>query len=246
MAQLVAHRGQCASLPENTLESVGKAIACGATAVEFDLQMSADFVPLLSHDISLLRTAGVDIDIASCHSSEIVGISVAESERFDEPLFDITLPSLQQMVTLLLEAPQVTAFVELKNESIEVFGTERFVHQVLAELQPIKERCVVIADSIEALREIQRRDTLPVGWIVHRWDECDRGRAQQDALDYLIINHKYCLPSYDFAADPWEWMVYETSDPELANVLIAQGIHFVETNDICSMLQHLPEYRTGG
>lgn len=238
MAQLIAHRGQSANLPENTLQSMRQAIFCGATAVEFDLQMTVDHVPVVSHDISLLRTAGVDVDIAGSRYAELIKHSVGFAGGYP----DIWLPTLQEMVALLRESPQVMAFVELKDETIEVFGIEPFVHRVVVELLPLRQQCVVIANSLEALLQVRKQCAVPVGWIVHRWEKEERLLAQQCAVDYLVISHELCYQrAHDFSTDPWLWVVYETSEPEVARALFAQGIQFVETNDICSMMQQIRE-----
>ena len=55
MSKIVAHRGQNTTHPENTLDSIKKAVDCGAKAVEFDVQMSTDHIPLVCHDINLQR-----------------------------------------------------------------------------------------------------------------------------------------------------------------------------------------------
>lgn len=244
MAQLVAHRGQSANLPENTLEAMRQAIACGATAVEFDLQLSADQVPLVCHDRSLQRTAGVDLAIADNTSAELVRYSVGEAARLAGRFPVAWLPTLAQMVTLLQQAPQVTAFVELKDESLERFGVGPFVAQVVAQLRPVAAQCVVIANSLDALLQTREASPLPVGWILHRWDGADRLAAQRHTLDYLVLHHRLCWRRrHDFAADPWHWMAYETCEPSLARALFAQGIGYVESNDICAMLQQMPELR---
>ena len=44
------HRGACALYPENTLLAFEKAIEMGVDAVEFDIWLSKDKVPVLMHD----------------------------------------------------------------------------------------------------------------------------------------------------------------------------------------------------
>ena len=60
---LVAHRGYSGRYPENTLLAYKAAREQGALYMELDLQMTSDRVPVLHHDESLLRMAGVDIDV---------------------------------------------------------------------------------------------------------------------------------------------------------------------------------------
>lgn len=237
MREWVAHRGQSADFPENTLQSIARAIACGASAVEFDLQMTADLVPVVCHDISLERTAGEAINIAGTHYEELLRYSVGEAERLGGKFADIRLPALREMVAMLQQSSQVTAFVELKDESIAVFSIEPFVRQVGDALAPIAAQCVLIADSLDALLLSRKLFGFPIGWIVHRWDEGDHLLAKQHGVDYLVTSIEHCLHrSHEFAADPWEWMVYETQDVKIAAALFAQGIRYVESNDVCAVL----------
>jgi len=53
---VIAHRGNRAYAPENTLPALLEAAAVGADAVEFDLRVSADGMLLLMHDPTLDRT----------------------------------------------------------------------------------------------------------------------------------------------------------------------------------------------
>jgi glycerophosphoryl diester phosphodiesterase len=53
---VIAHRGDRAYAPENTIEALAQAVALGADAVEFDLHLSRDGVPVLIHDSTLERT----------------------------------------------------------------------------------------------------------------------------------------------------------------------------------------------
>ena len=55
--EIIAHRGYSARAPENTLVAIETAIAAGADAVEFDLHVTADGVPVLFHDELLERTS---------------------------------------------------------------------------------------------------------------------------------------------------------------------------------------------
>jgi glycerophosphoryl diester phosphodiesterase len=202
--------------------------------------MTADHVPVICHDENLLRTAGIDTNITKTNYADLKNINVGEKSRFAEQYLSVTLPSLQEMVTMLSETPHVMAFVELKNESLEAFGIKCLVKQVISQLAPVQQHCAVIADNLQALISLRQELAVPVGWIIHRWHENDLKQANQNEVDYMVINHKYCKAhDYDFAADNWQWIVYETSDADKALSLFDQGIRFVETNNICSMLKQL-------
>lgn len=237
MIRLVAHRGQNSDCPENTLPALERAIACGAEAIEFDLQMSADRVPLVCHDITLKRTGGVAVNIAQSNFEELRQYSVGEPARFGRDFAGVRLPCLREVVALLLCHPQVSAFVELKDESLAAFGVEAFAGRVCDELKPISDRCAVIAYSLDALLAVRRLLEVPVGWIVDDWGDEEQVAARRYALDYLVINHSRCPVDYDFTADPWQWVLYETSDPQLTQQLFTRGVTFVESNDVCALLR---------
>ena len=53
---VIAHRGNRAFAPENTLVALQEAVALGADAVEFDVRLSLDGVLMVMHDATLERT----------------------------------------------------------------------------------------------------------------------------------------------------------------------------------------------
>ncbi|WP_030559609.1 glycerophosphodiester phosphodiesterase family protein, partial [Streptomyces exfoliatus] len=57
----VAHRGDPYRARENTLRSVRSAVERGADAVEVDVRVTRDGVPVLLHDSTLERLWGQDV-----------------------------------------------------------------------------------------------------------------------------------------------------------------------------------------
>ena len=243
MSRLVAHRGQKFTFPENAVESIEEAIACGATAVEFDVQMTADHVPVVCHDMSLLNTAGLDIDISEMNYDDLKDISIGEPARLQDRFKQVKLPSLQTMVAVLKEKPHVLVFVELKYASINVFGIEHLLEKVIPQIEPIMAHCMIIADDLQTLIKLKEQVNIPIGWIIHSWTKHKFDMAKRYKVDCIVMNHEnYPGHEYDFSADEWDWMMYTTRDPDTASALFAKGVRFVETDDICYMSKQLPEY----
>lgn len=237
---LVAHRGFSHAYPENTQESLRAALECGAAAVEFDVQLTADHVAVVCHDDNLYRTAGLELSILQNTYADLDSVSVSEPQRFADQFVPCQLPTLVQVVELLQEFPESIAFVEIKIESIEQFGSELFNKIVLEAIAPILSRCVLISDDLQALVEARDKVSIPIGWIIHQWSAHDRQQATEAKPEYLVVNHKY-FPSEKNPLWPgdWHWVVYETSRPSKALDLYKMGIQWVETNDICPMLEGL-------
>src|SRR5258705_9651278 len=85
LPDLIAHRGNAAEYPENTLPAIRSALDLGVRYVEFDVQLFADRQPMLLNDSSLKRTAGVDRDALEMTWHELAEISVNDARRIGSP-----------------------------------------------------------------------------------------------------------------------------------------------------------------
>ncbi|WP_306044153.1 glycerophosphodiester phosphodiesterase, partial [Streptomyces acidiscabies] len=71
----VAHRGDPYRFRENTLDSLRSALSRGADAVEIDVRLTRDGVPVLLHDETLSRLWGVDRPLGSLSAAEVRGMT---------------------------------------------------------------------------------------------------------------------------------------------------------------------------
>ncbi|WP_330460114.1 glycerophosphodiester phosphodiesterase family protein [Streptomyces sp. NBC_00820] len=71
----VAHRGDPYRFRENTLDSLRSAIARGADAVEIDVRLTRDGVPVLLHDETLKRLWEVDRPLRALSAEEVRGLT---------------------------------------------------------------------------------------------------------------------------------------------------------------------------
>lgn len=68
---VIGHRGASGTAPENTLQSFALAVEHGADAIEFDVRLSSDGVPVVLHDPTLGRTCNRIEPVAGLSASEI-------------------------------------------------------------------------------------------------------------------------------------------------------------------------------
>ncbi len=66
--EVFGHRGACGYLPENTMESFELAFELGCDAIEFDVVLTKDLVPIIRHD----RDFSLTTDIASRSLSSVM------------------------------------------------------------------------------------------------------------------------------------------------------------------------------
>ncbi|WP_418959403.1 glycerophosphodiester phosphodiesterase [Streptomyces tritici] len=84
--RVVAHRGDPYRARENTLRSIASAVGRGADAVEIDVRLTKDGVPVLLHDDTLKRLWGHDRPLSSLTYAEVRGLSLDEVPSLDEAL----------------------------------------------------------------------------------------------------------------------------------------------------------------
>jgi glycerophosphoryl diester phosphodiesterase len=84
---IIAHRGNSAFCPENTLEAARIAHQLGADAWELDVHLTRDLVPVVIHDESLIRTTNVreafPDDPRADAGYPVADFDVAEIQRLD-------------------------------------------------------------------------------------------------------------------------------------------------------------------
>ncbi len=226
---VVAHRGLAARFPENTIESLRAAMDNGIRYVEFDVQVTADRVAVLHHDRTLERTAGDPRRIADLALAELDGLRVGETARLGMRYANARLPSLTWAIACIAERAGVHAFVEIKRAAIEAFGRPAVLDAVLPCLEPVAERVTVISFDAEILSLARQRGAGSIGWVLDRWDDLARFRAEAIAPQWLFCNHEKIPPQAPLWRGNWRWVVYEVTDAELALSLRERGADLVES-----------------
>ncbi|WP_051969254.1 glycerophosphodiester phosphodiesterase [Kitasatospora azatica] len=100
----VAHRGDPYRFRENTLPSIAAAFAAGADAVEVDVQLTRDRVPVLLHDPTLKRLWGLDRPVGALTSAQLA------DQRFEAGQ---SVPTLTEALKLTAESPAGRLLIDL-------------------------------------------------------------------------------------------------------------------------------------
>lgn len=94
--EIIAHRGFSVMAPENTLVAFGAALQAGADSIEFDLQISADGVPVIFHDETLDRITGTSGKIREKTIDELKQLNAGA--WFTEEFAGESIPTLEDAV----------------------------------------------------------------------------------------------------------------------------------------------------
>jgi len=109
---IIAHRGASEDAPENTMASIEEALNQGSDAVEIDIRMTSDGVPVLFHDTTTART------INDTQSRFIRDMTLAEVRALDAGSFfsdefkGEQIPTLEEALDYLQGT--VPIFLDLK------------------------------------------------------------------------------------------------------------------------------------
>ncbi len=237
---LVAHRGYAQNFPENTLSAFSAAIKCGGKYLELDVQLTQDHVPCVIHDEDLLRTGNDEISVLDSDWVDLEDRAVGEDGRLGGKFPIERLTSLKDFAIFLHKNQGVHAFVEIKEESVNRFGSEVVLSKVLSELLPIKEQCSIISYDHRLLGEVKKMSDFPIGFVLHAYDEMHRALALALKPDIIICNYTK-FPDEDNALwqGNWDWMIYEVTDPEIALKWFNRGVNYIETMAFSEMMTAL-------
>jgi glycerophosphoryl diester phosphodiesterase len=238
LPEIVAHRGNAAEFPENTLEALGSAVELGAHFVEFDVQLTGDLVPVLSHDSDLVRVAGRPESVLELTWATLSGIPVGEVARLGARHAATFAPSLAQVVEALAGWSGVTAFVEIKRASIRRFGRETVLRRVTEVLRPVLERCVLISFDLTSVKDARLMTGARIGWVLTEYDEAARSQAAALAPEFLFADvERLPADGEPLWHGPWGWAIYEVRDLETARACRTRGARWVETMDVRGLLR---------
>ncbi|MFN3487784.1 MAG: glycerophosphodiester phosphodiesterase family protein [Emticicia sp.] len=99
---IVAHRGFHVDVPENTIESLRKAIEIGVDYVEVDIRTTLEGVPVVMHDANLERTTDGKGKVSAISTSDFRKLKIKGTE-ISPPTFSSFLMEAKGKVNLYLD-----------------------------------------------------------------------------------------------------------------------------------------------
>lgn len=232
---VVAHRGGGKLAPENTLAAMRCGMRYGFRAVEFDVMLSSDGVPVLMHDPDLGRTVRGRGSIADCTAQQL---STMDAGSWFSPAFaNEPVPTLEQVVRYCKEN-RIWMNVEIK----PVPGFERQTGDIVAQtLRRMFGDVFLLSDdtaraaalpllssfSWDALRAAQAAaPDLPRGYLVDAVPPDWQARLEQLQAVALHADHKSLLPEKARAVKGagYGLFCYTVNDPKRAREILSWGV----------------------
>jgi glycerophosphoryl diester phosphodiesterase len=246
LPEIIAHRGNALEFPENTLQALESAVALGVRHLEFDVQLTADHVPVVFHDADLARVGNRPESVHSLPWSQLAEIPVGEVSRFGDRFAYTCAPSLAQTVDAIAGWEGVTAFVEVKRASLRHFGHEVVLRRVNEVLQPVLDRCVLISFDLAAVKILRLMTGARIGWVLSQYDADSLREAGALAPEFLFCNlERVPATTEQLWPGPWDWAIYEVRDLETARQCRELGAKYVETMAVRSLRTEYDEATSG-
>lgn len=235
--QLVAHRGDQQHYPENSLSALQAAVADGRRFLEFDVQLSADLVPMVHHDLSLQRTCGVDGSIVDKTSHQLALLAASEPSRLGQRFCHEPIPTLQATIEwyqfILPRAPDLQLFIELKEESIQHFGHQQVLDAVQPILSAVSLSVIIISFDTRLLAQLRNCEPR-TGLILRQWP-ASASTLEIVQPDFLILNQRHIAANERLDNQPLPVMLYEIENRQQADHWLERGASLLESFD-CNRL----------
>ena len=195
MAPLViAHRGDSAHRPENTLASFVSALEVGADIVELDVQLSADGHVVVLHDGTVDRTTDGHGSVSELSLAELRRLSAGFPERFGDAYRDERIPTLAETLALLKGRARV--LIEIKKESVGEDASSGIEAHTIEEVR----RAGIVGDVVflsferEALRRCrQLAPEIRRGHLFYRGTPEEMIAGAHEVGTDLVMPHKSSL-----------------------------------------------------
>lgn len=209
--RVIGHRGSPRDAVENTLDSFRKAILAGADAVELDVHLSADGVPVVHHDAELGRVVPGHGPVGERTAAELAALGVP---TLDAVLREVPLP----------------VDVELKADGL---GAERLPAAVAAVVTRAGALDRVLATSFDPFLAAAYADLTggEAGWVVP-FPVAPEEVADFPRLRHVLLAHEAATEDVVAALRGAGRVVHAwtVNEPEEARRLVAAGVRGVITD----------------
>jgi glycerophosphoryl diester phosphodiesterase len=243
---VIAHRGNAAHAPENTIEAFAQALSLGADAIEFDVHASRDGVPVVLHDPTLQRTAGRADPVASLTLAQLreanAGMMFSKDGGLTFPYRDrgLRIPTVAELLTsfpdalLLIEVkvPEAAEPLARVLEDAGAFGRSVIGSMLFDAVVPFRKRGLpTVASSGEVSQ-------LLVPALLHRRIP---GRLPYDALSIPRWYNGFPVPVATVARAARRvgvvTHVWTVDSTRIAKRLWRAGVQGIVTNDPAAIIE---------
>jgi len=222
--RVVAHRGGGLLAPENTLGAIRTGASLGFKAVEFDVMLAADGVPVLIHDETTERTTGVKGRVAQMRAAQLESLDAGSGEGI--PRFEKAAELCRRLgLWANVEIKPAAGFERQTGEAVARAAKELFKGAA----QPP----VLSSFSLSALLAAQEAaPELPRGYLVEEVPPDWESKLKRLACVSLHCNHTKLDPALiePIRSAGYAIACWTVNDPAWARRLLDQRVDCIITD----------------
>ena len=191
---VIAHRGDSANRPENTMASFASALDIGADFVEFDVQLTKDGHVVVIHDPTLERTTDGAGKVRVLTLAEVRGVSAGYPQRFGDRYRGERVPTLSEVLGLLRD--RAIAMIEIKPDSVTADAEGGIEAHVIAEIRKagMEAQCALLSFARPALlRCRQMAPEIKRGHLFYRAQVADVMAGVRETAPTVVLPEKSML-----------------------------------------------------
>jgi glycerophosphoryl diester phosphodiesterase len=250
--KVLAHRGGGVLAPENTLAAMRCGLEHGYHAVEFDVMLSADGVPILMHDERLGRTVAGAGDISDFSAAQLLHMDAGSwfgPQFAGEPVpafADIAAFCKRSGIWMNVEIKPVPGYERETGRVAAETCAQVFVDEIVAGAAAAS-LPLLSSFSFEAMQAAQRAaPELPRAFLLDRIPPDWRELLQQLGAIALHTNQKHLTPELAQAVKSagYGLFCYTVNEVERARELTAWGVDAFCTDRIDLIDPHFHESLT--
>jgi glycerophosphoryl diester phosphodiesterase len=233
--EMIAHRGFSSIAPENTLAAFWAAIQSQADSIELDVQLSADGMPMVFHDTTLERTAGITGTIQEKTLVELKQLEVGS--WFDPQYADEKIPTLREVLETVKSLPKFIYLDVKKHCHWSDKDIENLVNLLVSENW--QNRCIISSFNEIFVDRVRQLDPeIQLGYIVAEPSLylTQLAKAKKagntvmiSAWDVLLKNPDFIQMTQSSDVDIVVWTVDEI---EIFQKLVNLGLQRIVTNKL--------------
>jgi glycerophosphoryl diester phosphodiesterase len=173
--EIVAHRGIPDIHPENTIPAFERAIELGADAVELDVRLSADNVPMVFHYFYLNEITSVSGTVFDYTSEQLRNVRVRGKNGTDK----YQIPTLMEVLEII--GGKIDLEIEIKGPEPE---SSKIIAGVISKYRKFRDTLEVTSYEPLLLREFQKEcPNIPTDLLFPRSEDW----MKLDVVTYLAI-----------------------------------------------------------
>jgi len=127
--RIIAHRGGASQGPENTMVLIEKALSMNVSAIEIDIRLTKDTIPVLMHDRRINRTTNGRGKVSAYYFEELRTFDAGS--WFSTSFSGARIPSLSEVVQRINGSKEL--LIEIKGSEKKYPGISRAVVDIIVE-----------------------------------------------------------------------------------------------------------------